>query len=145
MLDRAVRSPRNNPLAAAGHEKNAIQKQLKGIEREIENLLDRVVDAASPSVVSAYEARIEKLEHKKIVLAERLAKAVPPKGRLDDCIELALRFLANPWYIYEKRRLRDTSDRTKTGLSNASQIRQKWSVWNSRFFVPFQVLGKNFR
>ncbi len=44
------------------------------------NLLDRVVDASSPSVVSAYETRIEKLEREKIVLAERVARTVPPKG-----------------------------------------------------------------
>lgn len=47
------------------------------------------------------EARIEKLERQKIVLAERVETTVPPKGRLEDCIELALNFLSNPWNIYK--------------------------------------------
>ena len=42
----------------------------------------------NPSVVSAYEQRLGKLEREKIVLTERSAKALPPKGRLEECIEL---------------------------------------------------------
>ena len=48
------------------------------------------------------EARIEKLERQKIVPAERVETTVPPRGRLEDCIELALKFLANPWNINNK-------------------------------------------
>ena len=81
--------------------KDALVKQLQETERQMENLLDRIVEASSPSVVNAYEARIEKLEREKIVLSERAAKTVPPRGRLEDCMELALRFLSNPWILYE--------------------------------------------
>ena len=83
-------------LAVAHGEKGELEKQLKDVDRQIESLLDRIVDATSASVVSAYEARIEKLERHKIVLAERVETSVPPRGRLEDCIELALNFLANP-------------------------------------------------
>ena len=76
-------------LAIAHNEKDELQKQLKAVERDIESLLDRVVDATSASVVSAYEARIEKLERQKLVLTKRVEKTVPPTGRLEDCIELA--------------------------------------------------------
>ncbi|GKY88118.1 hypothetical protein STA1M1_19870 [Sinisalibacter aestuarii] len=88
-------------LTVAHGEKDELQSQLKDVERQIESLLDRIVDATSASVVSAYEARIEKLERQKIVLAERIEKSLPPKGRLEDCIELALRFLSNPWNLYK--------------------------------------------
>ena len=50
----------------------------------------------------ADDARIDKLERGKIALAGRAAKALPLKGRLEECIELALRFPANPWRLYEK-------------------------------------------
>ncbi len=88
-------------LAAAQNSKAAFAKQLGDVERQIESLLDRVVDASTPSVVSACETRIEKLERQKIVLSEKAAKTVPPKGRLEDCIELAMNFLANPWILYK--------------------------------------------
>ena len=35
------------------------------------------------------------------MLAERVEATVPPKGRLEDCIELALNFLSNAWNIYK--------------------------------------------
>ncbi len=89
-------------LAAAHGDKEAIHAQLRETERQMEGLLDRIVDANSASIVSAYESRIEKLEQKKTVLNERLEKSVPKKGRLEDCIELSLQFLSKPWFLYEK-------------------------------------------
>jgi hypothetical protein len=131
-------------LAAAGNEKSALQKQFTDVERQIGNLLDRVVDASSPSVVSAYETRIEKLEREKIVLAERVAKTVPPKGRLEDCIELALRFLANPWYIYENGDY--VMRRTVLRLAFQTPLRYgKNGVYRTpEFSFPFKYLAETF-
>lgn len=88
-------------LASATNEKEALLKQRDDVNRQIEGLLDRIVDAKNGSVVTAYEARIEKLERDKIVLGERLENVVPPKGRLEDCMELTLKFLSSPWSIYK--------------------------------------------
>ncbi len=76
--------------------------QIKEVDAQIEALLDRIVEASSASVVGAYEKRIEKLEREKLLLAEKAAQSVPPQGRLEEVIEHALAFLANPWDIYEK-------------------------------------------
>lgn len=42
--------------------KDELVKQIREAETQIEQLLDRVVDASSPSVVKRYEAKIEELE-----------------------------------------------------------------------------------
>ena len=81
--------------------KEALRQQQSDVDRQIEGLLDRIVEAKNASVVTAYEARIEKLERDKIVLAEKIEKVVPPKGQLEDCIELTLRFLSSPWNLYK--------------------------------------------
>ena len=78
-----------------------VKRQLKGVEKQMESLLDRIVGADNPTVIGAYETRLAKLEREKFVLAEKAASAVPPKGRLGECIELALEFLSNPWNIYK--------------------------------------------
>jgi hypothetical protein len=131
-------------LAAAKNEKSALQKQFTDVERQIGNLLDRVVDASSPSVVSAYETRIEKLEREKIVLAERVVRTVPPKGRLEDCIELALRFLANPWYIYENGDY--VMRQTVLRLAFQTPLRYgKNGVYRTpEFSLPFRYLAETF-
>lgn len=88
-------------LAEAQNTKKALETQLRDVEAQIESLLDRIVEATSPTVVSAYEARIERLERDKIVLSERVENVVPPEGRLEGCIEHALRFLSSPWKFYK--------------------------------------------
>jgi hypothetical protein len=57
-------------LAEAHDAKAAILQRIGEVERQIESLLDRLVEASSPSVVSAYVARLERLERDKIVLSE---------------------------------------------------------------------------
>ncbi len=79
----------------------ALKKQVEDVNSQLENMLDRIVEANSASVVNAYESRIEKLEREKLVLHERIAKSVPPQGRLEECIELSLKFLSSPWNIWK--------------------------------------------
>ncbi len=62
---------------------------------------DRIFEANNTSVVGADEARLDRPERDKIVLSEKIESAAPQKGRLEDCIELALKFLSSPWNIYE--------------------------------------------
>ncbi|WBU62756.1 hypothetical protein [Paracoccus aerodenitrificans] len=88
-------------LAISDGEKYELQSQIKKVDREIESLLDRIVDATNASVVRAYEARIKKLERQKIVLAEWVETAVQHKGWLKDCIAIPLNFLSNLWNIYK--------------------------------------------
>ncbi len=69
--------------AEAQGAKDAVIRQAKEVEKQIEGLLDRLIEAASPSVVKAYETRIEKLGRDKLVLAERASRTLPEKGRLE--------------------------------------------------------------
>lgn len=69
-----------------------ITKQIKDVERQIDGILDRIVDTDNASVIAACEQRIEKLERQKNILREKAAQSVPPMGRKSDCIALALKF-----------------------------------------------------
>ncbi|WP_298938262.1 hypothetical protein [uncultured Ruegeria sp.] len=91
----------NARLDQARLERDEWSKQLASMERRIDDLLDRIVEAKSESVVSAYEGRIEKLEREKIAIAENAAKPLPNEGRLEECIELSLKFLSRSREIYK--------------------------------------------
>lgn len=56
-------------LAEARSAQKSYDVRIKEIDAEIEKLLDRIVEASSPSVVGAYEKRIEKLERDKILVS----------------------------------------------------------------------------
>ncbi|MCH2164803.1 MAG: hypothetical protein MK107_14905 [Oceanicola sp.] len=95
-----LRDAWNMRLALALGEKEALQKQLADIDGRLEGMLDQIVEASNALVVRAYESRIDKLESDILVLQDKINKTVPPKGRLEDCIELSLSFLSNPCNIY---------------------------------------------
>lgn len=128
-------------LATAQGDKEAFRKQYHDVNKKIESLLDRIVEAQTASVVSAYEARIDKLERKKIVLNERLEQSVPPRGRLEDCIELALKFLSSPWNIYKNgdRVMRRTV--LRLAFSEPLRCGQNGVYGTPKSSFPFRYLG----
>jgi len=72
-----------------------LRLQLKDTERQIEALLDRVVEAKTQLVAHALEERIEKLNKEKLVLAEKIARCAKPLKRFDPSLRTALTFLAS--------------------------------------------------
>jgi len=58
------------------------KRQIRGVEKQMDCLLYRIVDAASPTSIVAFEARLAKLERLKIILGEKVQTALPPKGLL---------------------------------------------------------------
>jgi site-specific DNA recombinase len=128
-------------LSFAHQEKETLQKQLHDVAGQIENLLDRIVEASNASVVQAYEARIDNLERKKIVLQERLDKTIPPKGRLEDCIELALGFLSNPWNIYKNGDFVMRQTVLRLAFAEPLKYSQNGVYGTPEFSFPFKFLG----
>ena len=81
------------------------QREAATIERQIEKLLDRVVEAGADSVMRAYEKRIAGLERQALVLREKAQKADHPKQPFDELFELAIQFLANPWNLWSSGKM----------------------------------------
>ncbi len=82
--------------------RGTIEAQLADTEKQIEALIGRIMDSGSATVISAYEKRIDELERQKLRLSEQADASVPSHGRLEEFIEPAFAFLANPWNIYQK-------------------------------------------
>ncbi len=73
-----------------------LEVALDKTERQIGQLLDRIVDAQNASVVTAYETRIQALEDEKIVLREKIEKCGCALPDFSGTFRTALKFLANP-------------------------------------------------
>ncbi len=129
-------------LAEALGAKETLGGQIKDTESQIEAMLDRIVEAASSSVIQAYEKRIDKLERQKLRLSEQAAQTMPPKGRFEEYIEHTFRFLANPWGIYEKGNL--VLKRTVLKLVFAEPLRYSRETGNriAKTTLPFKVLAQ---
>jgi len=79
-------------------------RKTRELQRQIEQLLDRLMEAENKTVVSAYEKRIAKLEEEKLILAERAASAGKPQRTFGQMFELAMAFVASPWKLWETGR-----------------------------------------
>ncbi|EBA04043.1 hypothetical protein RB2150_06068 [Rhodobacterales bacterium HTCC2150] len=112
------------------------------VNRQLENMLDRIVEAKSTSVVSAYETRIDKLERDKLVLNDRIEKSVPPKGRLEDCIELSLKFLSSPWNIWKNGDFVMRQAVLRLAFAEPLRYSQNGVYETPKFSFPFKFLGE---
>lgn len=83
----------------AGSQAHAFAKtfarDIQTIEKQIDGLLERMVEASNPTVM-AYETKIAKLEREKLAPEEKRVSSGSPRGRLEDMFEPAMSFFANP-------------------------------------------------
>lgn len=127
-------------LTEAQRDKEAVTKQLADIDKHVEALLERIVESDNPVVVKAYETKIAKLERNKLVLAEKAAQIVPPKGRLEEFIEPALHFLGNPWNLYENGSLAFKRTVMRLAFSAPLSYSRENGYRTAEIAFPFKVL-----
>ncbi|MEM9470217.1 MAG: recombinase family protein [Pseudomonadota bacterium] len=78
--------------------------KLLEMDKQIESLLDQIVDAEGDGVIKAYEKRINKLEREKLVLSEKIQNTVKNRRSPEEMFELALnRKPCSSWSIKEQR------------------------------------------
>lgn len=87
--------------------KKGIESELRKIERDTEQMLDRLVDAGSQTLVAAYERRIRSLEERKVELREKVAQCGRPLADFDTTYRTAMTFLGNPWKLWLSPRYED--------------------------------------
>ena len=115
--------------------------QLKEAEKQIEELLDRLVDTDTRTVAKKLEERIDKLERDKFVLAEKASKPMPTKARLEECMELALKFLSSPWSIYKNGSYAVKQTVLKLAFAEPPRYCRINGYGTIETSFPFKVLG----
>lgn len=119
----------------------AFKRDIHKIEKQIEGLLDHIVDAASRSVVQAYERRIAKLEREKAVLEERTASATDQPYTREESFELAMRFLSSPWNIWRNGDLTTRKTVLRLAFSDPLPYSRIEGLRTPKIALPFKVLG----
>ncbi len=93
----------------AKHKKEgaSIKNDLRKIERQVEQFLDRIVETDNGTVIAAYEKRIRDLEEQKLILSEKITQSGKRLPDFDKSVRTALKFLANPHKLWASERLED--------------------------------------
>ena len=121
-------------------DKRLIRTERNKLDKQIEGLLDRVVDADSPTLINAYEKRIEKMEREKLILDEKLQNQGKPMHTFEQMFEHAPQFLSSPWTIWKSGNL--IAQRTVLRLAFAEQITyaRNEGLRTPKTTLPFKVL-----
>ncbi len=119
----------------------SLSRKLSEVEAQIAALLDRIVDASSPRVISAYEAKIDALEQEKLVLGEKLQNAGQPRHRFEDMFELACQFLSNPWKLWESGDLAHRRTVLKLAFQERLSYCRENGLRTPKTTLPFNMLA----
>lgn len=90
--------------ARAAETIEALKTEANKVEGQITKLVDRIVDATNPRVVSAIEKRIDEMERQQVILREKAANSQKPRYSFDELFELSIRFLSSPCFIWNSGR-----------------------------------------
>ena len=80
--------------------KKGWETEVRKIEADVAQLVDRVMDAESQTLIKAYEGRIQALEVRKAELKEKIAGSGRTPKDFDTGFRTAMTFLANPYKIW---------------------------------------------
>ncbi len=131
----------NRRLAHTASMAQSVKHEMLKIEKQIEGLLDRIVEASSPSVISAYENRIAKLEKNKLLMQEKMENGGPSNRPFDELFELALAYLANPLKLWASERLEDKRTVLKLTFAERLAYCRKGGFRTPKTTLPFKALG----
>lgn len=88
-------------IATHDEHRKAQKIQLKSVEGSIRKAADLLIATDSAATMRAIEAKIEKLEAQRALIAENLADTTPNTKNFDMSFRTAMNFLASPWKIFE--------------------------------------------
>ncbi len=119
----------------------SLNREVAALDKQVDGLLTRLVDASNTSVIKAYEAKIAELDRKKAILIEKSHAAKQPKGKVDDFIELSLRFLANPWKLLETGNMTLRKTVLKLAFQERPTYHRNEGYRTPKTTLPFKALA----
>ena len=78
-----------------------MKAELSQNEQKIAQLMDRLVEADSESVIRAYEKRIGDPETDRVIIRELIEKCGTPLAPYEETFKHPMTFLANRWKIWK--------------------------------------------
>lgn len=127
---------------AQGEEhRKALTAKLVKIEKQVGQILERILDLSVPSVIAAYEDKVRKLEEEKLLIQDRIATSTRPASSLDVTLRTALGFLASPWNLWASGRLEERRAVLKLAFADRLRYARNEGFRTVDLSLPFKILG----
>ena len=98
--------------------------------RQVAQLLTRILDTSVPSVIEAYEEKVQRLESDKLLIKERLATEGRPVSSFDDTLRTVLASVANPCNLWISERREDRRANLKLTFAERLRYKRNQGVYN---------------
>ncbi len=131
----------NYRIQSQKSQKVSLETEIRNIDKKIEQLLDRIVEADSSNVIRAYENRIRDLEAKKIEMKEKIACCGKPIRDFDETFRTAMDFLSKPHKLWCSEHLEDKRAVLKLTFTDRLAYIQNEGFRTAKTTLPFKVLG----
>lgn len=119
----------------------SFEREIQKLDGKIEQLMDRLVETDSDSMVKAYENRIKKLETDKAVLVEKSTQSLRPMRSYDAALRTALDFISNPNKLWDSGRLDNRRAVLKLAFPGGFQYHRNTGLRTVDTPLPFKMLG----
>ena len=127
-------------LAQAKEIAATLKSEVVRLDRQIEQLLDLVVNANSGTTIAAYERRIAKLEKEKLMAAEKLGQKPGPKRSFEEMFEHACAFLSSPSNIWKNPSAAAKKIVLKLAFTERLEYTRESGFRTPKTALPFKVL-----
>jgi site-specific DNA recombinase len=131
----------NARIAASDTDAKALQTTLSSADRQIQQLLDRVVDTESAAVAKAYEERIERLQAEKLAIAEKLQNMDKPKLNFESAVRTAMNFLENPMKLWSSERVEQKRLALRLTFAQHLEFDRETGFRTAHLSLPFKALA----
>ncbi|WP_298261301.1 hypothetical protein [uncultured Litoreibacter sp.] len=129
------------PLGQAKDVTCSVKHQITEVEKQIEGLLGRIMQASNDAVIDAYEDKIGELEKTKVRLTDSLAYQAPPQGRFEEMLELSLKFLPSPWKLWESGQPELCRTLLRLAFTEGFSYHRIEGAITPKISMPFKALG----
>ena len=120
----------------------AMEKERSGLDKKIMQLMDRIVEADSPAVITAYEKRISAVEAEKTILTERIAASRKPQKAYEDLFRTAFEFLSNPVKLWRSEEIRHKKTVLKLTFARQLSYTKKDGFRTVYPSLPFELIQR---
>ena len=124
--------------------RKALKSNLSQINRELDALVERVLNASQQTLIDAYERKIADLEQHKCVQQDTLehynAQNPTKSENFEDAYRTALDFLSNPWILWNSDRIQDKKAVLKLAFASPLTYDRKEGYRTMSLSLPFKVL-----
>jgi len=103
--------------------------------------MERILQTDSPALIAAYETQVQKLEERKLALAEQARSVGRPLKRFDEAYRTACEFLATPCKLWLSERMEDKRTVLKLAFAGRVPYCRKEGYRTAVPALPFKVRG----